>query len=406
VKNPLRWPAVWAVLLGIASGQDAAPALDFIVIPSVQYAHTEIFSHTPPDRAPDLALTDEIAPGQRLDLLLLVRGFAVDAGGRADLNYDLAIRYPDGKTDTAPKNIAVTGKTRVDPRSLILSNGIVMFKTDPGDPAGDYTFSVTLHDHVSGANAAKAVTVRVSDSAAALPLPANFDPPSLLSDYYRRPRPRLALPVLLALAHTPFADRPIDGQGALLGFFEQVLNDNPWVVPQFTARLAATADAAERRLLALVLAYTFRSQSEFGRALTGAPRQALEVARHEHWPRASTEPVTGGQLDVLWGRFVASGAFAPVRDLVKVVETYLPYRGKLEDYKKRATKSPVPPPEVTKDILLGSALWSLGSNARQHELVRSYLLGLVQSGDLSPATKTALQGALNWQPSVPPPLTP
>ena len=52
-----------------------------------------------------------------------------------------------------------------------------------------------------------------------------------------------------------------------------------------------------------------------------------------------------------------------------------------------------------KDAILGSALWSLGSNAHEHKLVHDYLSGMSQAPDISPAVKQALATALAGKPN-------
>lgn len=77
-------------------------------------------------------------------------------------------------------------------------------------------------------------------------------------------------------------------------------------------------------------------------------------------------------------------------------------RGCVLVYKQRRRKPRTPPPEVRKDILLGTVLWSLGSNAHQHKLVRDYLLGIQQDLVTSPKMKTVLDEVLAWKPKAPP----
>ena len=384
-----------------AAPPGSTAGFDFEIFPSVQYAHTDIFSHTPSARTPELALTQEIAPGQRLDLLVIVRGFGVDADSRAHVTYELTIHNPNGKTQSPPDNVVVADNIKIDPNALLFPARIVSFNVDPGDPSGEYRFEVAAHDHIGGGMVTKSATVRVSATADSLPLPADLDPARFMGDYYQRPQPRLALPVLAALSHTPFAQRKVDLQGPLFGFYEQVLADNPWLLPQFKTRLATSTDEAERRMFALVLAYTQRRDPNFGDELPRSAQTALATARNEPLPLPSREPLSGGQLDLLWGGFFASGRFEPIAQLVAVAATYLPYRGKLEEFRKLSPRPKTAPPEVYKDAILGSALWSLGSNAHQHTLVHDYLVALQQSKDESPETKLVVQAALAWKPREP-----
>jgi hypothetical protein len=399
--------ALVTILPGVRAAAPAAgsPGLGASVLLSIQYAHTEIFYHTPSEFPPAFTRADEIAPGQRLDVVVIARGYGVDKDSQANVTYQLVIHKPDGTTLRPTDHVAIADKKRVDPRQLLFPSSVASFSTDPGDPAGTYRFEITVRDAVSGTTVTESASVRVSESADPLPLPANTDVTRFLSEYYLRPRPRSAMAALTAFSQLPYAQRPADGQGTLLGFYERVLLDNPWLVPQFVERFSTTNDQRERRILALVLAYTKRGERNFGSDIPREAQAALAAARQEAIPLPSREPTSGGQLDLQWGAFLASGRFTPISDLVAVVENYLPYRGKLEEFKKLEVKPKAVPVEAMKDVLLGSALWSLGSNAQQHKLVRYYLVGLERAGETTPAVKGALREALAWQPkenSAPP----
>lgn len=409
VKSLLRSLAVLVVLLvgtRAAEPVTVVTGFDATLFPTTQYAHAEIFFRTPPGFAPALALANEIAPGQRLDLLVVARGYAVDAEGRAHVTAELVIHRPDGSVMRPPGSITVANQAKVDPRTLLFPKDIASFNTSRGDPTGDYRFEVVVRDHIGDRTVTKSANVRVTETDAPLPLPADFDVMRFLTDYYQRPRPRLTLPALTAFSETNYARRKAEGHGTLLGFYDQVLADNPWLVPHFTQRLTATKSESERRMLALVLVYAKRSDPKFGGDLPRAARAALTAARKETLPLPSREPTNGGQLDLQWGVFLASGKFEPIANLVGVVQNYLPHRGQLEAYKKLTVKPPALPPEVMKDVLLNSALWSLGSNAHQQKLVRDYLIGIEQAADTTPEVRNALQGALAWRQGTPAPAVP
>ncbi|MEO7414355.1 MAG: hypothetical protein ABIZ81_13465 [Opitutaceae bacterium] len=389
-----------AVLVGLRAAEPATAGsgLGVTLLLSTQYAHTDIFYHTPSEFPPAFTRADEIAPGQRLDVVVIARGYAVDAESQANVSYELTIHKPDGTTLRLPNRVTISEKKRVDPRHLLFPLNVASFSTNPGDPAGEYRFEIAVRDEVNRATVSDSARVRVSDSADPLPLPADTDVLRFLSDYYLRPRPRLALAALTAFSQSPYAQRKADGHGTLLGFYDRVLIDNPWLLPQFLTRILATKDESERRILALVLVYAKRNEPNFGSDLPRAVKNALAAARKETLPLPSREPTVVGQLDLQWGAFLASGRFTPITELVAVVENYLPYRGKLEEFKKLAAKPKAMPLEPMKDVLLSSALWSLGSNAYQQKLVRYYLIGIERAPETTPAVKSALREALAWQP--------
>jgi hypothetical protein len=405
VRRLLPW-AVIAIAAAIrvldAANTPPARALDFAILPSVQYAHQEIWGHSPSQFAPQLAATNEITPGQRVDLLVLVTGYGVGADSKANVSYELVIHQPGSAPNRLADPIWVAENSQVtDPRAILFPKGIVRYRLDPGDPLGEYRFEVTVRDHQDSSSLTKSVTITVTSVEESFSPPADFDPVNFVPGYYQNPQPSLALAALAALGRTPLAERKADGLGAILGFYDQILADNPWLLPHFKKQLAMATDPKERRLFAAVLAFAQREDRRFGTDLPRDARRALEAARAEPLPVPSPEPLAGGQLDVLWGRFFASGKYAPIADLVAIVQAYEPHRGRLEAHKQQKTKAKTVPLEVRKDAVLGSALWSLGSNARQHRLVRAYVTEMAAANNLAPEMKPMLEAVLAWQPNAP-----
>lgn len=391
-SQPFGRMVLLSAVLGFTVVAQEPSALDFAVLPSVQYAHEDIYWRTPSGRGPEFAATRELARGQRLDILVLPRDCAIDGEGMVDVVYDLLIRRPDGSQLEPSVGLEVALRRKASPGMILFPRQIVRFTTGPDDLSGEYQFEVTVHDKVAGRSATKTVAVQVGGTNEPLPLPQDFDSSRWLTTYYLNPTPRFAIPAFAAMSRIPqIANRAVGGQGALLGFYEQLLADNPWLLPQMKAHLATVTDEAERRLVSMVLAYVLRDDREFRSPLPPAVRRQIPVP--------SAEPMSGGQLDLQWGRFFAGGRFEPIAALAGVAEAYLPHRGELERFRQLERKPNPPPPEVMKDAILGSAIWSLGSNAYQHKRVRDYLTGIMEAEDTSEVMERVLREVLAWKPA-------
>jgi hypothetical protein len=230
-------------------------------------------------------------------------------------------------------------------------------------------------------------------------LPDNFDANEWLARYYQRPEPRLALPALEALSHDPaLLHKGVDGLGTVLGFYGQVLVDNPWLLPWFKQWLLSS-EGDERHLLALVFAHAERINPAMTADLIYSSKKAVAAASQE-LPRQTGAPETSSQLDMLWGRFYAGGYFAPIQEMVAVVGTDLPYAGRLDAFRQLAHPPATPPPDVARSALLNATLWSLRLNANQHKLVRDYLRYLQETPDTPPPVKAALAEVLAWKPGT------
>ena len=182
---------------------------------------------------------------------MFVPRYAVDAAGRADVSYDLTVRYPDGRTQAMAAN-EVAGKIKVRTGTILFPQTIRAFVTGPRDPFGEYRFEITVHDHVSGGSARQSVVLHVAESNRPVDLPEAFDASDWLSQYYLKPEPRLALPALEAISkNSALMQKGVDGLGTVLGFYGQVITDSPWLLPWFKQWYVAADEGNERRLLGL-----------------------------------------------------------------------------------------------------------------------------------------------------------
>jgi hypothetical protein len=348
---------------------DPSKPFEAIVIPTIQYANRDFYDYTPDNTGPNFQGINRVFAGQRLMLVVLASNFLFDTSGRADVVYDLDIAYPGGKTEKAGRNLTLCTGPVPDVRLMAYARKIASFSTDPGDPTGDYGFTVTARDRTSGATSRKTVSVRVEPFAEPA-LPADFQPDRWMAAYYQHPAPAEALPALFKFA----AGLPKDNADAwppILGFYEAVLKDNPWLAPVFLERLKS-ADDAGRTLLLFVLGYAWRNEASAGANLPAPLAEALAKARHNNWPEVDAgELQDPRQLDVLWGRFFATGAFAPIARITSALALHRSL-GALDKFKANPPASGQPTPEMMQELVLKSAQWSLGANARRHPLVRHY----------------------------------
>ena len=129
------------------------------------------------------------------------------------------------------------------------------------------------------------------------------------------------------------------------------------------------AQDADRTLLLFVLGYAWRHDPTFADAGKGP------------WPDADSGTLDDPrQLGLLWGRFFASGAFAPVQRIASALRMH-DALGALNRLKAATPQASAPTPEVMKELVLKSAQWSLGRNAHAHPLVRRYCAWILAQKD-------------------------
>ncbi len=345
---------------------DPAKPLAITLVATTQYATHDFYAHTTDRVGPDFRGTTRIFPGQRIDLVVLAQNYALNTASRAALVYDLTITYPGGSSQSAGHDLRLCVGPVPDAGLLAYASQTASFSTDPGDPLGTYTFTVTARDRVANDTLTKTVTLQVVPYIEP-PLPADFDPVLWMVSYYLNPSPALALPALFKIAAVIPKDNT-DAWPPILGFYEELLKANPWLTPVFQARLK-NASPADRTLLEFVLGYAWRHDPAFA-----GQNQA-------RWPDVDTGDLNDPmQLDVLWGRFFATGAFAPVERISSALRMHA-CLGALDKFKVASPHATAPSPEVMKELVLKSAQWSLGRNARVHPLVRRYCAWLLAQKD-------------------------
>ena len=359
--------------------------LKVMLFPTIQYAHEDIWTKTPNGRGPTFAFASRVVRGQDLHLVVTGALFATDAKKRAEVNYRISSVRPDGSPGAVTGNLKlISGTVIEDPRLLRLAAELSAWKFEEGDPLGTWRLILEATDTVSGAIARNEQTITLcGDELLQETLPADTDQGRWFMTYHTRPAPHQLLAALQLLAeHPPTRAKPRRdvANGVWLGFFEQVLADNSWLLPHAVARLEQST-GREQELLATSLAYAKRDDRAFFETLAGKSREVFMRHRIQHWPVPAAEPTTGVQLDVLWGRFFASGRFAPIRELVAVL-AYHPYRAALDDFKKLETKPARVPVEVKKSAVFGAAVWSLGSNIQRDKVVRDYCEGILLRREL------------------------
>ncbi|MFM1850330.1 MAG: hypothetical protein RIS54_14 [Verrucomicrobiota bacterium] len=326
------------------------------VLPTIQYHFDDIWNRTPTGRQPRIAVATKLAPAQPVHVHVLATNFAADGEGTSRVNFSVRLFRPDGSVGYEQDNLVLVPTGAKMGRDLLAkAQDVAVMSIDEGDPMGKWRLTVEAQDRIGGVSARDEVVLEVDASHLAEALPEGKG-----------------------------------AQGPLLGFFEQVLRDNPWLLPHLIADIPDEAPETQRRLAGL-LAYAWRDDAEFAATLPAGLRAQVESFRGTVWPVPAADPTNRAQLDVWWGRFFASGAYGPVRELVDLLK-YHPYRSAFETYRQQATKPQPIPPDVYKGIILQTVVWSLGSLIKQDSLVRDYCEGMLVRRELPDAEGGWLQG--------------
>jgi hypothetical protein len=374
---------------------------------TTQSAHGDLFPHLEPlaPDGPHYRSATRLHRGQRAFVLPIARNYGIDPQSHSDLTFETTILKPDGTPDGGTLS-SVLWQGHVPAASLPLYPAtVVSFHAEAHDPVGLYQVVVRVHDHLAGERRDFIHELELIDYTPP-ELPAYFDANTWFHGYYLNPTPELALSALPRFFAALVADKRAGAIPPLLGFYDQVLRDNAWLLPAFCEQLA-TAQPDEAFALSLVLGFHLRGASVPPPGIEPSLWARLADFRGHDWPADPDTPLLrAAQLDALWGRFFASGLFAPIQRLLEPLQ-HTSDLGAAERW--RLSLPPAPPdapsalPDlddpatpvaVRREILLRTALWSLRANSRQHPLVRDYLERSLRAGELGPGVRILLERVL------------
>lgn len=379
----------------------ADPAKPFApsLVVTTQVAHLDLFYASLLGVGPGFRQVKTLYRGQRAYILPFAINYAVASDGSTDLTFELSLLKANGSADGTPLHgVLYQGKV-AGPRQLFLPATLINYYAEPADPLGSCRLTARIHDHLGGDDLTLTETIVLVDYTPP-PLPAGIEVEPWLQGYYQNPSPELALPALAALFDQLTIARRNTALPTIIGFYDQVLNDNPWLLPAFTARLAA-AETNEAYALSVILGFHLRNAVKPPAGCAPDAWERIESFRTYTWTNPDAPITEVDQINCLWGRFFASGLYAPVSRLLEPLNAFADL-GATERFNAAQaiafaadpaispTESTETPPAVFREQLLHSALLALGENAKRHPLVRAYLDLTLRNGKLAEMPRTLI----------------
>ena len=151
-------PATFAQ--GAWRGSDGQPVADeesrrsvngfggwLVVTPDVDW---EVKWNTPHDVIPSFRTADQVRLGDGLTVLIFFANPRKANNGSLRITCDIRVIRPDGTLSVdARRAVCAKGLLQVDPATLFLADEVLNFIGELGDPLGQWTVEVTLHDDVA-----------------------------------------------------------------------------------------------------------------------------------------------------------------------------------------------------------------------------------------------------------------
>lgn len=346
------------------------------------------WEHILPGRPPQIPVVSRVVPGQPFSIRLALGRFALKDGA-ADVTVDLEQVNPDGTKKTIGRDlVALRGKS--NGKGVFLSNFYLEAVMEEKDAPGKYRIVGKLRDRNDGSEKPLECSWELTALPASFPALELKQSGEVLSNYYRSPKPE-QLPGLL---ESCLRERPGLNDKTLSLYYGlgRLFRLNPQLHGELLRIAAAQQTAESRRAVAAVIHFLGREAEEtlHPKLDEGTRRELDELALLPDEVPGTIR--TAGELDQLWFEFFATGKVEPIRRLVDQLarpgETMTP-----KEFKAKKEKGEATPEDLEKlknFLIILAANWSLGSNAKQHPLVRYYLEAMLTRGEIKHPRSAAL----------------
>ena len=371
-----------------------AAEFDAMVVPSLMDSDMDGWYKIPPNSGPNIHRAASVYQGQMFNLLIFFRGYSADEDKNLHVRYDVQVYDPRGNpTEDKGTDILAYQGPIVNPGTLMLNQQYLNIVFTEKYQLGTYKIKVTAYDKISG----KTFTSETPIELIPFTLPENFESQQeagkWLMGYYLNPDPVKAISAVLSLVDLD--TKWINDNLSILTFFRRVFSDNSFLFPNIAKRFSAFSKEEQTKLL-LISAISgdsllFSSVADDRKAEL---EKSYNSAKEIKFPDVNGDVYSGGQLDILWSEFLATGKYAPIRKIVSTLA--------LKKYKGTLDKIKAGEVEVTEEMkrnayleaTYDSAVWSLISNCKQMPLVFKYGAFMYEYEDLDDDIKSQLGSIL------------
>ncbi len=373
------------VLLSLVTAVFAAPAatetsgrppFDFVFAVTLQSDTLDWWDRVPSNTGPSIDLVTQVFRGQRILILPIIGGYAVDGQGNYDMQYGLKMRRPNGKEESIFEEIPIKGNTPNSAHMQLPQQFAVNYFED-SDEDGDYSFTVVARDNLTKKEVSHAHTVKLQPW-------SQLDDPALSQkemkngffQYQHDRDARWLWQSFLADKMTFWQnDAPNGINYAISSFYKNAFAAQPDLFNQLVARFEKASP--KQRLNIIHLNYLLGAGKIPENAMN--PEERSYLAQLAPLPDPYKEIASAGDLDVLWGEFFATGNYKPIRRMVDAFDF-------IDAAKEEATDRAT----LEKGAIFKAALWSLQSNSKRIPLVRQYLGAVLEREKLSDRTGAIL----------------
>jgi hypothetical protein len=259
-----------------------------------------------------------VFPEQPFHLLLFIADYATNSQSEALLMYDIEVVDPFGKTIFDRKELtALDGRVKAG-NPIILSEHIVQIALQKDLPFGTYEIKLRLTDWEDNTYQNLKTYVQMK--------PYDYQPyfqsdSQLLSwqnQYYRNPRPELALDGFLYMTRSELA-KDESSFWPMFHFYKEIFTYNPFLQDELVNVYPELEEGIRRRVLQLLHFSGYQNAIFYQNLPDNDMIQYLNLRKSELVVPA-TVALTPTDLDIYWFRFLATGNFKSIQRIVATLD--------------------------------------------------------------------------------------
>lgn len=332
--------------------------------------------------SPRITRIKEIEQEKMFYMAVIVGGYSLDDNSSTDITGDFMLLGPDGSVSLEDKNIF---KHKVEMEQDHATGFIMLDPTldivlEEGDPQGFYTIKITVHDNTldkESTNQYRLKLIARPKGPRRSPI-FNFhnDFTKWMTYYYLNPEPSKLPAVIKYYANSSLYNK-VNSRLPVTTFFAAILKDNDALLEKVYQSISDTSpDSLQTVFLRTIwLIDSPRSKEILAEVSpsweSNENKKQIKEITETPAPNVLIDPIIdASQLDMLWSIFLATGDSKPIKRII-------------------STLNFVDDQDIMQVMIGKAAIWSLGSNAKQHKLVYEICTKALTTAD--PGTVVMLQ---------------
>jgi len=329
--------------------------------------------------APHITRIKEVEQEQMFYIAVVVSGYGLNSKNFTDITGDFMLLEPDRSISLEEKNIF---KHRIEMNNDRLTGFIMLDPTldiilEEGDPQGIYTIRITAQDNTLSKKIEKEheITLRAKSKKPKQPpiFSSDDDFSKWMTYYYLNPEPN-KLPAVLKYYASSSLYNKTSSRLPIIQFFATILKNNQALLEEVYKSVShSSPDSLQTVFLrTLWLLNTPRSKEIIAEVSpnwkSDENKKQIKDINQTPVPQVLIDPIIDPwQLDMLWSVFLANGDSEPIKKII-------------------STLSFVDDEDIMQTMVGKAAIWSLGSNVKQHTLVYEICKKALSTADSGTAT--------------------